>query len=257
MQKQTIKLASGDTTMVILTGEEYEVMCRDIADFMNKHLPPENKITWEQLNQNKFIPFAAHPGMPDEINLAKRFGTPDNKCLVAETGYETAVEQFKGFDMASAIGGDKGKISYFGAIHYDYNPDLRKINKNYITMVQIFLIEGKGYYGQMYVASCKKKGGFFEIVENMHPVKIDLELKQFITIEKEHGEKRGFRFQDRLKCENIESVIDGVIGRIVETPEAEFQPVQNMEEDPDVDDADWWRDKHEDPDWWKKGPQGS
>jgi hypothetical protein len=224
---------------------------------MNQHLPPEHQMTWEALNQNKFIPFQVMPGMPDEINLAKRFGVTEEKCLIAETGYETAVEQFKGFDLAAAVNeGHKGKISYFGSIHYEYNPDLRKINKNYITMVQVFLIEGKGYYGQLYVASCKNKGGFFEIAENMHPVKIDLELKQFITIEKEHGEKRGFRFQDRLKCENIEAVIDSVIGKIVETPEATFEPVPNMDPEFDPDEPESWQEGHSDPDWWRKGPKG-
>jgi len=266
VEKSKVDLPSGEATLVSLTNEEWTQFTNALAELMIKTMEQQQQVP-EEAKQSLRDNITQQGLIPMNIEVIK--GTPlepiigecgTKNVLICQSGKEFLVQEFKNVDLAATIGqqaleeGKKTKIMFFGDIVDEFRPDLNKSGKNFITRVQVFMVEGKGYYGQVYVTTCKKTGGFFNVVENMHPVKIDLELKQFITIEKEHGEKRGFRFQDRLKCENIEKMIDFVVSRIVQEPDATLTPVLGMDQEQDVDDADFWKDKHEDPDWWKKGP---
>ncbi len=273
MHRQKVDLPSGPATIISMTKEEMTEFCTLFVETVTKNLPPpqiEGK-TIEQVKtgliegmlEKKFLPFKKDyfDNAPEPLNrLWADYEIHTDGALFCLEGYENMVNEFANVDLATTLGGQalaegkKSRVLFFGDVHDNFTPNLNKANRNYITRVQVFLVEEKGYYGQVYVTTCKKTGGFFEVLENVHPVKIDLDNKQFITIEKEHGEKRGFRFQDRLKCENIEKMIDFVVTKIVSEPDAILTPVDGMEQDQDVDDADWWKDKHDDPDWWKKGP---
>jgi hypothetical protein len=267
MHRTKIDLPSGPATVLSLTKEEFTELCKTLADAMP--LPPEApKDAREQiataLVSKNLLPLQKTQleGAPSPVcDIWMNYEIHTEVALFCLEGYESLVQEFAHMDLATTIGGEalaegkKSRIMFFSDVFWDFQPNLNKANKNFITRVQIFLVEEKGYYGQVYVTTCKKVGGFFEVLENVHPVKIDLETKQFVTIEKDHGEKRGFRFQDRLKCENIEKMIEFVIEKIVSEPDAVLTPVEGMDgEIPDVDDADFWKDKHDDPDWWRKGP---
>lgn len=266
MNRTKIDLPSGTATVLSLNKEELMELCTTLANAMQ--LPPEAP---EDAKAQIAAALASKPMLP--LQRAQLEGAPPPVCdiwanyelhtevaLFCLEGHEGMVQEFANVDLATTIGGEalaegkKSRIMFFSDVFWDFQPNLNKANKNFITRVQIFLVEDKGYYGQVYVTTCKKVGGFFEVLENVHPVKIDLETKQFITIEKDHGEKRGFRFQDRLKCENIEKMIEFVIEKIVSEPDAVLTPT-SIDDGFDPDDAEDWKKNgsFEDPDFWKHG----
>jgi hypothetical protein len=144
----------------------------------------------------------------------------------------------------------------FGEVHHDFKPKLAHKNKNFITLVRIFLLEGVGFYAHVIVSTCKSVGGYIDVHDEYYPVKINTQTKEFIVIENQgEGANRQFRFRDRLKCENIDEMIEKVMMRCIEQPEVIFEPVEMRPED--LDSADWWRQGQDDPDFWKRGKEST
>lgn len=137
-------------------------------------------------------------------------------------------------------------IKFFGFAYDKYTPSKKDRSKNYITKCDIFLIDGHGYYAQAIVSTCRMRGGMVDIDSKVYPIKIDIEKKQFLMITSEKGL---CTFEECLKVENIEKMIDLVIAAVMNEPQAEIKFVSA--EEPDT--ADFWKTKNEDPDWWKKG----
>jgi hypothetical protein len=141
----------------------------------------------------------------------------------------------------------------FGEVHSEFRPSMKHPNKNFITSVRIFLVEGLGFYAQVIVSTCKRSGGYMQVIDEYYPVKIDIQMKEFIVIEKGEGTRRQFRFKDQLRCENIDQMIDLVIQAVSQEPDVTFEP--HMISPEEVDNADWWKKGDDDPDWWRKGTE--
>lgn len=150
------------------------------------------------------------------------------------------------------------RLTIFGIVYDEYRPTFKGMTKNYLTEVRIFQVHGVegmvGFYGQAIVTTGRRTSGGMVPSDTLFPIKIDIENKQFLIIEKENGTKMEHNFKDRLQVENIDKMIDLVITKIVQEPEAELQYVE-IDPEADMDDADYWKQGKDDPDWWKKGKE--
>lgn len=146
------------------------------------------------------------------------------------------------------------RMHFFGEIHDDFRPNMSKPHHAYITAIVLFQFEGHGYYGQAYVSSLKFENGMLVPDEQIHPIKVDVENKAFLIMEPDVGSKFEFNIKDRIKVENIDSMVDKVIWAIVQEPLGTLD--FRMQENPD--EGEFWKDKKDggwlnDPDWWRKG----
>ena len=98
------------------------------------------------------------------------------------------------------------------------------------------------------MSTCQMSNGMFDVVHRVHPIKVDIENKQFMIIDPEKGPRT---LQECMKVENVDKMIDNVIAAISGEPLAEMKLQMAEQENPDT--ADFWKDKADDPDWWRKG----
>ena len=208
------------------------------------------------------------PGVPAVTNGQKDFlifegeqGTQSFAELMAKYGLHPPITEPADLvipnnpdnEFSKEVRGFRGRFMLFGEVHHDFKPKLAHKNKNFITLVRIFMLEGVGFYAHVIVSTCKSVGGYVDVVDEYYPVKINTQTREFIVIEKGEGANRQFRFRDRLRCENIDEMIEKVMMRCIEQPDAVFEPVEmNMEE---LDSADWWKKGEDDPEWWRRNKQ--